>query len=478
MNRDIQVISAIQGQFYGWIIPRNWDFLKIHRNTSRLGKISAFRGWFFAIENEAQAVRSLVCMAVLIVGMLAVPGCALFNKKSSDTKPPAATGSGSGTPPAKFPTSSDPLINGGNASKSYGGAVLAGRVIDNYSKPPVDTSIRLVSVDGKESDNPQDVTVTPEGYFTIPGLKSGANYKLVARGKNGDHLLAGITYTRAPNLTVVIQVREDFANAGTPDVPGSPALQNKKSARTTPAGGQTETTMPTVNVPTPGRDAAAAPTNQDWIAGPNVAMEKGTFWPPPLDIPNPTVKPVTPSLQIPKTNAAPPMPFEPGFPQDDRLGGTARVPSCNLLGNQLVNFALNEINGEPYEFKRNRRGKLVLLDFWATDCIYCIKNIPNLRGLQGKYGQGLEVIGIACEKGGTAQEQSIRVDKLTRAQQVNYRQLLSSSPTCPVREQFRIERLPTLVLVDQNGTILWKHVGLMARDSQSELERLIQRQLK
>ena len=341
-------------------------------------------------------------------------GVRLFNKKGNDTKTPAATGSGGGAPPAKFPTSNDPLLNGGNAaSKSYGGAVLAGRVIDNFSKPPVDTSIRLVCVDGKETGNPQDISVTPEGYFTIPGLKSGSSYQLIARGKNGEHLLAGVTVTRAPNLTVVIQVREDFANAGTPDVLGSPALAGKKPAATPPS----EMTMPTVNVPTPGRDAVAAPANQDWVAGPNVASDKGTFWPPPLDIPNPTIKPVMPPLQIPKTNPLPPppMPFEPGFPQDDRLGGSARVPSCNLLGNQLVNFALNEINGEPYEFKRNRRGKLVLLDFWATDCVYCIKNIPNLRGIQGKYGQGLEVIGIACEKGGTTQEQSIRVDKLTRA---------------------------------------------------------------
>src|SRR5437899_2017370 len=109
-------------------------------------------------------------MAMLAVGILALPGCALFNKKGTDSKAPASAGPGGGTPPAKFPTSSDPLINGGNASKGYGGALLAGRVIDSYSKPPADTSIRLVSLDGKATGSSQEVNVTPEGYFTIPGL--------------------------------------------------------------------------------------------------------------------------------------------------------------------------------------------------------------------------------------------------------------------------------------------------------------------
>ncbi len=182
---------------------------------------------------EDRAVRSLACLVVLIACSLTLSGCALFGKKSNDAKPPAA---GGGTPPAKFPTNSDPLLNGGNVSNAGGNAVLAGRVIDTYSKPPANTSIRLVSVDGKEAAKPQEVNVGADGYFTIMGLKPGSSYKLLARGKNGDHVLAGITYTRAPNLTVVIQVKEDFVNAGTPDLQGSPAFQEApKTSRLDPA---------------------------------------------------------------------------------------------------------------------------------------------------------------------------------------------------------------------------------------------------
>ena len=98
---------------------------------------------------------------------------------------------------AEFPTGSDPLLNGGNASQNYGGAVLAGRVIDNYSRPPASTSIQVVSLESKDAGKPTEVNAGPDGYFTVQGLKPGVSYKLVARGKNGESVLAGIAQTRA-----------------------------------------------------------------------------------------------------------------------------------------------------------------------------------------------------------------------------------------------------------------------------------------
>jgi thiol-disulfide isomerase/thioredoxin len=434
---------------------------------------------------EGQVVRALACLVVLLVAFVLVPGCALFNKKSTDTKTPATA---AGTPPAKFPTSTDPLLNGGNVSQAYGGAVLAGRVFDNYSKPPANTSIRLVGMDGKEaSKDAKDVDVSPDGYFIIQGLKPGADYKLLARGKNGDHVLAGMTYAKAPNLTVVIQVKEDFATSATPDVPGSPAFQDKNPAKTSAldnpynnAAGQSgqgggEFQLPTVNVPVPGPTTSSpTATNQGWVPSPNVAMDRGSVLPR-LEIPNPTVKPAPPPLFIPKTEPQLPTPVPPpSLPGDSRLGGPALVPSCVLVGTQLINFALNDVNGEPWEFKRNHRGKLLLIDFWRTDCIPCVKSIPALVQLQAKYGsQGLEVIGIAVESGGSAQEQAYRVDSKARTLGINYRQLVSGSAFCPVRTSFNVKFVPTTVLVDQDGTIVWRQEN----NKLDELERLIQRKL-
>jgi thiol-disulfide isomerase/thioredoxin len=236
-------------------------------------------------------------------------------------------------------------------------------------------------------------------------------------------------------------------------------------------------------VPGPGVVAPPpVPANQNWTPGPNVVSDRGNVWPPPLDIPSPTSKPAPPSLLIPKASTAPVPPPEPfkvnPLPGDSRLDGPARVPSCVLVGKQLINFALNDVNGQPWEYKTNRRGKLVLLDFWRTDCIPCRDTIPLLTRLQNLYGnQGLEVIGIAVESGGTAQEQAYKVNRLARQLNVNYRQLLSSSAVCPVRSEFRVEAVPTTVLLDQNGNIIWQHQGTPDRYKADELDRLIRLKL-
>ncbi len=139
--------------------------------------------------------------------------------------------------------------------------------------------------------------------------------------------------------------------------------------------------------------------------------------------------------------------------------GPAKIPSCVLVGQkQLDNFALNDINGDPWELKANRTGKLVLLDFWATWCKPCQKTIPTLLELKSRYGsqgQGLEVVGIALRKWRhnlrtslpsqrSSQESQYHLPPTPRQWRWVHRQ-----PTLGVRAY------PTLILLDEQGTIIW-----------------------
>jgi thiol-disulfide isomerase/thioredoxin len=353
--------------------------------------------------------------------------------------------------------------------------VIAGRVFDNYSKPPDNTSIQLVSMDPKDA-NPKEVNVSADGYFIIQGLKTGASYKLVARGKSGSRTVAGITQTRAPNVTVVIQVREDLVNAGTPDVPGSPALGDN-GAKTGGASSQNpfsvgqggsrtgdDVQLPAVSVPTPGSPAPISmQPSQGWVPGPspNLASDKATTLPL-MDVPNPTVKPVPAPLLIPNVEPVPkadpqlpPVSPPPGSSAlDNRPPAPARVPSCVRYGSYLKDFAFYDVSGKPWEFQRDRKGKLTLIDVWRTDCAPCLRTIPTLRQLQANYySQGLEVIGIAVEPGEPLVA-GARVNAVASQFQVNYRQLVSTSARCEFCEQLRIELFPTLLLVDREGAIV------------------------
>jgi thiol-disulfide isomerase/thioredoxin len=158
--------------------------------------------------------------------------------------------------------------------------------------------------------------------------------------------------------------------------------------------------------------------------------------------------------------------------------GAARVPSCVLVGKQLINLALYDTNGDPWEFRTQRRGKLVLIDFWGTHCGPCREGMPFLRDLSTKYAwSGLEVLGITYELAGSPKDQAQRVSAVCKKYEANYRQLLGSGASCPVRDQFKIRMLPTIVLVDQQGWILWRHEGRLSELDREQLEVIIRRRL-
>jgi thiol-disulfide isomerase/thioredoxin len=416
---------------------------------------------------------------VLIVGA-GLPGCSLFKKTTNNDPPPANQ-----TPPPKFPTSGDPATP--TSGTGRGNSILAGRVLDGTSRPPANTSIVVVRVDGKEEKKEDDIPVSAEGYFTINNLQSGGQYKLIARGKTGDHMVAGIHIATAPSPRVLIQMREDLVTASIPPLPEHFDTLKQKKADTV---ARESTPHPTPPLPNPSGAANTSwqPGNGGTNAVPGdaglpavqisaptgpVAQAPAFAALPPLEIP----RPQTPPMQARIAPLEVPLPPRTADPPENL--GPARVPSCVLVGRQLVNFALNDINGEPWELRTSRKGKLVLIDFWGTWCGPCRQTMPALKGLQQKYsGAGLEVVGIAYEQGGTPQEQAYRVNETCQKLLINYRQLLGSGENCVVRRQLGVRGFPTLILIDEQGTILWRHEGRPTDNDRDELERLIQSRLR
>jgi thiol-disulfide isomerase/thioredoxin len=143
------------------------------------------------------------------------------------------------------------------------------------------------------------------------------------------------------------------------------------------------------------------------------------------------------------------------------------VPSCVMLSPRRIdNFALKDIDGLPWEFRRDRRGRLVLLDFWFSTCGPCMRAINHLNELNRTYrDRGLEVIGIACEQDGTPEEKARQVLAVRNRMSIGYRILMAggdpaSLRPCPVCTQLGVMRFPTLKLIDEKGQIVWESEGL------------------
>jgi thiol-disulfide isomerase/thioredoxin len=119
-----------------------------------------------------------------------------------------------------------------------------------------------------------------------------------------------------------------------------------------------------------------------------------------------------------------------------------------VLGQERVSpeFALKDLNGSTVRL-RAYRGKVVLINFWATWCPPCRAEMPDLIRLQREYGRrGLQIIGITYPP-----ETKTRVSRFARSLKVNYPIILG---TRQIRSRFSSEEvLPLTVVIDRDGKV-------------------------
>ncbi len=107
---------------------------------------------------------------------------------------------------------------------------------------------------------------------------------------------------------------------------------------------------------------------------------------------------------------------------------------------------------------RDFRGKVVLINFWATWCGPCIKEIPSLAGLQDEFAtQGFSVIGVSVDMGGAS-----IVDKMMKRAGVNYPVVIGDRK---LSMKFGgVFGVPTSFLVGRSGNVIKKYTGFVGHD--------------
>jgi hypothetical protein len=370
--------------------------------------------------------------------------------------------------------------------------LLAGQVVDRFNRRQARAQIQIVDLEDTRQPPPArlDYEADDQGYFTIPGLKSGHHYRLIARVKEGDRLLSGVTLAMPPNPRVYVYLSEDLTAPDTPPVSPPTTLPEKKAGpgKEKKGGGPSASLEPPVRGnPDVNISGGPAPrTDADTAAPPPVdktkVVDKGGFlkYPDqPVTVPSPgTPKPELPPIKSPLRKDQPPTPA-PGFPGTP--GATSQVPrtplpvpSCALAGKRLDNFALYDLNDRPWEYHRDHVGRVVLLQFWQSTSGECLEATNTLVDVQTRYqSYGLEVVGIAYEQGTPAQ-QALAVRGACGRHGVNYRVLLGTSPgTCPVLTQFGVTHFPTLVLLDEKRDVVWTTDKELDAQNRRELEGAI-----
>lgn len=116
-------------------------------------------------------------------------------------------------------------------------------------------------------------------------------------------------------------------------------------------------------------------------------------------------------------------------------------------------FALKSTTGKTIKLS-DYKGKIVIVDFWATWCPPCRKGIPDLIDIQNKYKGKVVVIGISVDHEKTVKE----VLPFVKKYGINYPVVYSNDNV--VNDYGGIESIPTSFIIDQKGNVVNRHVGL------------------
>jgi peroxiredoxin len=129
-------------------------------------------------------------------------------------------------------------------------------------------------------------------------------------------------------------------------------------------------------------------------------------------------------------------------------------------------FVLSDSVGKPLKLS-DSRGKVVLLNFWATWCGGCQTEIPWFIDFQRKYKDaGLNVIGVSMDDDGWKS-----VTPYVQEKNINYAMVMG---TPAIAKQYAVEAMPVTLLIDREGKIATIHVGLVTKaEYQTEIETLL-----
>lgn len=138
--------------------------------------------------------------------------------------------------------------------------------------------------------------------------------------------------------------------------------------------------------------------------------------------------------------------------------GCGDVPKAAAIGAVAPDYSAQQLDGTPVSLD-SRRGKVVLLNIWATWCKPCRQEIPALETLHQRHrDDGLEIIGVSIDQPGMAD----RIQSFAEELGASY--TLWHDPDDRISTTFLAIGVPASYLIDREGVLRWRHVGPVTAD--------------
>ncbi|MCW5963447.1 MAG: TlpA family protein disulfide reductase [Bryobacterales bacterium] len=158
-----------------------------------------------------------------------------------------------------------------------------------------------------------------------------------------------------------------------------------------------------------------------------------------------------------------------GFTSCTGGGGSAPATlKAEADRNEAPDFSLVDAGGQTVKLSE-LKGKVVLLNFWATWCAPCRIEIPWFVDMEREFkDQGFAVVGVSMDEDGWEVVKPFISDM-----KVNYRMVLGTEELAQLYSG--VQALPTSFVIDRNGRIASTHMGIVSRSVfEEEIRALLQ----
>jgi peroxiredoxin len=150
------------------------------------------------------------------------------------------------------------------------------------------------------------------------------------------------------------------------------------------------------------------------------------------------------------------------------LLGPAGVYAAPRSGQAAPDFKVSTIAGQQVSLE-NYRGRVLVLDFFATWCQPCRVSIPHLVEMNRKYGsQGLSVLGMSADDDG---ERGVKV--FAEKNRITYPVALAGEP---VLADYGVRSVPVMFVIDKKGRVaevFRGFTGEVARSTEQLIKKLL-----
>jgi len=138
-------------------------------------------------------------------------------------------------------------------------------------------------------------------------------------------------------------------------------------------------------------------------------------------------------------------------------------------------FSLKDLDGKEVSLE-DLKGKVVVLDFWATWCAPCIKSFPAMQMAVDKYKEDPEVAFLFINTWERQEDPAAAVKQFMDRRGFNFTVLMDKkdpvSKRNPVVESYNVTGIPVKFIIDADGNIRHKLTGFMGGDNQAHVEEL------